>query len=228
VDASGGPVFDPTKNVLDLVDAAIGRVDDMAELRAELQDVKSLHLRELGQLRAVHQRELDQAEASRLNSIRQVDREEVTKTAAANQAAITTLATSTATLAETLRTQVATTASAAEARQSASTAEMTKRLSALELSASASMGKQTVADPQLERLNVLVEQLARSQATGTGKSEGLGMAWVVMLGVVSLIVGLIAIGTFVFVTTRQAPAAIYTPAPAGTQLPTNPPTAVPR
>jgi len=47
---------------------------------------------------------------------------------------------------------------------------------------------------------------------------------------VTLLVGLIAIGTFVFVTLRQSPTpqTIYVPAPAGTTLPVQPPAQVPR
>ena len=47
---------------------------------------------------------------------------------------------------------------------------------------------------------------------------------------VGLIVGLIAIGTFLFITLRQPPQpqTIYVPAPAGTTLPVQPPAQVPR
>ena len=95
VDAEGGPVVDPTQNVLDLVAAAIQRQDDLR--RAE-----SMHVREIMDLRAVHYRELRRAEADRLDAIRNVD---VSAVQGATQVA--------AVAAETLRTQVATTASAA-------------------------------------------------------------------------------------------------------------------
>jgi hypothetical protein len=186
VDSTGGAVIDPTANVQALNEASSQRQDDLRALTKELVDVKIASLTETIKTFAIHQRELDRAESDRLNSIRQVDREEVTKTAAANQAAITTLATSTATLAETLRTQVAVTASAAESRQSASTAEMTKRLSALELSASASMGKSTVSDPQMERLVLLVERLATAQQVGTGKAQGMSDTAKIVIAVVGL------------------------------------------
>ena len=231
VDKAGGPVIDPTKNVLDLVEREIKRIDDMAKLRAQNSDAKVAALTEKIKLFARHQRALDRAESERLNSIRQVDREEVTKTAAANQAAITTLATSTATLAETLRTQVAVTASAAESRQSASSQELTKRLSALELSASASMGKSTIADPQMERLAILVERLATAQQVGTGKSEGISDATKFLLAGVGLVATLLGIAgvavTLILFLNRRPESPAYVPAPQGTTLPTAPPT-VPR
>jgi hypothetical protein len=236
VDAGGGPTVDPTQNVKDLSEASNIRQDDLRDLTKELFDAKIDSLRRdmkaasrLAKLRATHQRELDHAESDRLNSIRQVDREEVAKTAATNQTATTALANQTSVLAETLRTQVGTVAAAAEARAAAVanaaenrlsqfSADVIKRLSALELSSSEGKGKQTVADPQMERLSALVETLARAQATGTGKGEGINLAWVALLGAVSLIVGLITIGGFVFLATRATPAGaapqvIMVPAP---------------
>jgi hypothetical protein len=38
IDAAGGPVIDPTQNVLQLVDAAIGRQDDLRAAEAKYQD----------------------------------------------------------------------------------------------------------------------------------------------------------------------------------------------
>jgi len=225
VDSAGGPVVDPTKNVLDLVEAAVKRIDDMAGLRARLAEERIEHVKEIGVLRAAHQRELDHAESERLNSIRQVDREEVTKTAAANQAAITTLATSTATLAETLRTQVAVTASAAESRQTTSATEISKRLQALELSASASMGKQAVADPQLDRLATVVDRLASAQQVGTGKGQGIALVIAIIvtgLGVIGSMVALATAGVALVLFLNRAGAAqspVYVSPPATTVTP---------
>lgn len=66
VDASGQAVLDPTKNVLDLVDAAIKRQDD-------LRQAENSHIREMEALRATHSSEMRQAEADRLDAIRAVD-----------------------------------------------------------------------------------------------------------------------------------------------------------
>lgn len=74
IDAQGGPVIDPTANVIALVEAGMKRQDDLREMEAR-------HVREVAQLRADHERELRLAEAARLDAIRRVD-VEATATAA--------------------------------------------------------------------------------------------------------------------------------------------------
>ena len=51
VDSKGGQVIDPTKNVLDLVEAAIRRQDDLRALLRELFDAKLSAANELAELR---------------------------------------------------------------------------------------------------------------------------------------------------------------------------------
>jgi len=177
VDFRGDPVVDPTQNVISLVDSNAKAVAALREADNRYYDEVVKNLKEMSNLRAQHQRELDGAESARLDSIRQVDREDVNKTAVSAQAAITTLATTTNTMAETLRNQVATVAGVAESRQAAFAADVNKRLSALELSSSEGKGKQTVSDPQMEKLTELVGQLARNQASGAGKGEGMEKMW---------------------------------------------------
>lgn len=158
VDKYGGATIDPTKNVLDLVNAAVKRLDDLAALDKELHDVRIADLKELGALRAQHETELRKSEAARLDAIRQVDLENVTKTA------------------NTLAKQVTDTANAAEARFSAFQAETNKRLSQLELSASERAGKSTATDPELiagnRRRDELLEKLVAAQANNQGQSRG--------------------------------------------------------
>jgi len=250
VDAHGGPVIDPTENVIALTEAANKRQDDLREaaqrreddLRTAMAkrdddlrdaitkhcDDDATHLREIMEMRADHQREMLTAEANRLDAIRQVDREEVIKAAASAQQAIQTLSVTSMTTAETLRAQNESKFAAAEARQSMFASEMSKRISAVELSLSEGKGKQTVVDPQLDKLTMVVETLARQQAAGGGKSQGINLAWVVALGLVSLLCGLITIGSFVFISLRPAPQPLYVPSPAGTMLPATPPASVPR
>lgn len=200
------PVVDPTENVKALTEAANLRQDDLRieTTRRFEQDVSNLkerldeslaHLKELSVIRAEHQKELNEKESSRLDSIRQVDREEVAKTAAAANTAITTLATQTITLKDTLASQVANTAALAETRLANFSTDVTKRLSALELSSSEGRGKQLVGDPALAQLATSVEGLLRSQGVSTGKSQGISMAWAVLIGAVALagaVVGLIS------------------------------------
>jgi ABC-type transporter Mla subunit MlaD len=145
--------------------------------------------------------------------------------------AVQTLASTAGTTAETLRTQVSTTAAAAEQRSSASAGDFNKRLTELERALSEGKGKQQVADPQMEKLTDLVAGLARNQTAGGGQREGASdTVKMIALGI-SMLVGLILIGTFVFVTSRSSstapPQVIYVPAPTGTPLPVTPAT-VPR
>lgn len=66
VDSKGQPVVDPTQNVLDLVEAAIQRQDD---LRVSYND----SIRREMELRARHAEQLREIETARLDAIRAVD-----------------------------------------------------------------------------------------------------------------------------------------------------------
>lgn len=188
VDPSGGPLIDPTQNVLDLVGAANLRQDDLRAAAKELSDTKIAHQQEIGELREKHQEALRTAESQRLDSIRQVDREDVNKTAAQALNAIATLATATTTTAETLRTQVATTASAAATSLANSMGEVNKRLSALELASSEGRGKQTVADPMLEEMRRDQKSLIAAITSSAGQSQGKEKLWGYILGAAGLLV----------------------------------------
>jgi hypothetical protein len=74
VDSAGNPVLDPTKNVLDLVDAAMRRQDDLREM-------ESAHIREILTIRGEFMEQLRRAEAARLDSIRAVDQSAVQRAA---------------------------------------------------------------------------------------------------------------------------------------------------
>ena len=111
-DAQGGPVIDPTQNVLDLVNAAIERQDD-------LRQVEVRHVRELIAVRASYDERLRVTETARIDAIRAVDVGAVNRAAEVSAQQATTLAAQVATSAETLRTQVAASAVAATATLSA-------------------------------------------------------------------------------------------------------------
>jgi cobalamin biosynthesis Mg chelatase CobN len=106
VDSEGNPVLDPTKNVLDLVEAAIKRQDD-------LREAESRHVREVASLRAEYQAELRQAETDRINAIRAVDVQAVQQAATVAETRATALANQVAASAEAMRSQVAAAAGAA-------------------------------------------------------------------------------------------------------------------
>jgi len=101
VDAAGNPVLDPTKNVLDLVEAAIKRQDD---LRAQ----EVIHAREIGDLRHMYEKELREAESARLDSIRAVDQAAVQRTAEVQAAQAAALATQVVATADAFRATLAT------------------------------------------------------------------------------------------------------------------------
>lgn len=106
VDRSGNPVVDPTANVLQLVEAAIQRQDD-------LRAAADRHVREIADLRATYDAMLREQEAARLDAIRAVDVGAVNRAAEVSAQQATTLALQVAQSAETLRTQVAAAATAA-------------------------------------------------------------------------------------------------------------------
>jgi hypothetical protein len=102
----GQPPYDPTQNVLNLVQAAISRQDDMRNLVAR-------HADDMATLRADYDAKLRSAETDRINAIRAVDVGAVAAAAQVSATQATTLAAQVATSAETLRTQVAAAATAA-------------------------------------------------------------------------------------------------------------------
>lgn len=99
VDSSGGPVIDPTANVLQLVEAANIRQDD-------LRRMESNHIRELLTLDRAHAKDASVRERDRIDAIRAVDVGAVQRAAEVQLAQATALATQQATIAETLRGQV--------------------------------------------------------------------------------------------------------------------------
>lgn len=165
VDAKGVAVVDPTENVKALVIAENKRQDDLREAERRYNDLRDTHSKEMNDLRATH-----------LALVRQVDREDQAKTAAAANVAILALAKQTTDLATTLSAQGQAAAAAAETRRSADNAETNKRLSALELSGSASAGKQTITDPQVQMKlasqEVEIQRLVASMNTRSGFDAG--------------------------------------------------------
>lgn len=93
VDAQGNPVVDPTQNVLDLVNAAIKRQDD-------LRDAESRHVREMAALRAEYASDLRKAETERINAVREIDQAAVHRAAEVSAAQAVTMANQVATLAQ--------------------------------------------------------------------------------------------------------------------------------
>ena len=105
--SAGGPSIDPTKNVLNLVDAAVHRLDDLREMEAR-------HLSEILNVRSAYEGQLRKAESERIDAIRAVDVAAVQQAALVQEARAAALATSLAGQADTNRNQVATVAAAAQ------------------------------------------------------------------------------------------------------------------
>jgi tetrahydromethanopterin S-methyltransferase subunit F len=209
VDAFGGAVVDPTKNVLDLVEAANRRQDDLRQFAERLQDAKIEALRQMAVLRADHNREMTvvhsehdrqihRAEQDRLNSIREIDVNARVTEAGRNLSAIQTLAASQARDTETLRATVASTAEALARQTQQQVGAIIDRIAQLEKASYTGMGKEAVIDPQMERLSKLVEDLVRSQNQGAGRGAGLNLAWVILGGAIAMVGGLMAIGGMVY------------------------------
>jgi len=231
IDSKVRPVVDPTANVIALVEANVKSASMLREADIKFNDKVAEHMRELGALRSEHANETRAYDSDRYDKIRSVDMANAAATAQQILQAVNTNANNQERTAQTLRDQVASTAAAAENRQASFASEIMKRLSAVELSMSEGKGKQTVVDPQMERLSNLVESLARSRSTDTGNSQGAGdtIKWIALA--ITMIVGLIAINSYM---SRQqniaalAPQVIYVPAPPNTMLPSTPPGTIPR
>lgn len=136
-------MIDPTRNVLDLVGAAIARQDDLSELRTEMATKETLHVRELMQLRAEHVDKMQTKEGERLDAIRAVDIGAVNRAAEEAATRANILAAQVAQSAETLRTQVAATATAAQVQLSAALEPIIKDIADLRRAQYEAQGQKT-------------------------------------------------------------------------------------
>lgn len=94
--SDGSPVIDPTKNVLDLVAAAIQRQDN-------LREAESRHVREIIEIRAAHAEQMRVIEAARIDAIRSVDVGAVQRATEVSTQQATTLASQVGLSAEAVR-----------------------------------------------------------------------------------------------------------------------------
>ncbi len=233
VDAQGGPVIDPTENVLTLVEAAVSRlddlrasesrrIDDLREAKEKFHDSEVEHLRTMATLRAEHARDINEKESRRLDAIRQVDVLAVSTAADRAAAAISALAATTAANAENLRNALTTTATTIAKQTADTVTAITERLAALEKSSYEGKGRQGLSDPMLSELVSEMKSLRESRASGSGKSEGIGASWGFVVAAAVLVVALLTIGTSLFgnkAAPVAAPQVIYVPAPAQTAPP---------
>jgi len=227
VDKYGGAVIDPTKNVLDLVDAAVARQDDLLEAANLFMEAELRHVRLTEGLRADHARELAEKEANRLDAIRQVDVLNQTAAARAASDAIQVLAATTANNAEKLRNdlnatatlmakQTADVATSMAAQTAITMGAITDRLSALEKSSYQGVGRSMVSDPIQAQFMEDMKRLMLSQSATAGKTEGISTSWAILISVITIIIAVIGVSLAVIAENKPAatPQVVYMPSPA--------------
>ena len=139
-----GAPFDPTRNVLQLVEAAVKRLDDIQDIhKKSIEKQLELQARQLEDKLTTFMatsKELAAAEKSRVDAIRAVDvnASVVDRERATTQAAV--LATQVQSSAENLRQLVATTADATAKQNTAALADLSKRIADLEKIVNAFVG----------------------------------------------------------------------------------------
>jgi hypothetical protein len=197
-------VKDPTQNVLDSLNAAVQRLDDIGAIQhsttKELFDEKIKRVLEIMELRAKHQDALMQAESRRIDAIRTVD---VNAGAIANERAATmaqTLQTQVATSAETLRALVATTAAAVASQHVQTITPITERLSILERAQYEFKGSSSVADPAtsaaLAKMALAIDGLTATSGGRTAVKESSNSAILIggaIFGVISGLIGAVGV-----------------------------------
>ncbi len=176
VDAHGGPVIDPTANVLALVEAANQRQDDLREMNNARIDAELRNQENTADLRAKHQEAIDTLEAKRLDAVRNVDQLAAKTEADRSAAAVTALANAAALTAETLRSAVNTSATNLATQLTNTVNAITERIAALEKSSYTGQGKQAVVDPQVTEMLMEMRALRVAQANDVGKQAVLDPA----------------------------------------------------
>lgn len=216
VDASGGPAYDPTPNVLALVDAAVKRLDDLraAEMRRmdDLHNAEFRRIDQISSIRSYYSELLAVAEAKRIDAIRAVDVNAVAVAAERSTQQANVLANQVAASADALRSLVASTATANSQAQATLTQQLNDRIATLEKSSYEGKGRQSFADPALAELVVEMRRVASAQTQSTGKSEGFSTSWAVLIGVAGLLAAVFG-GGFL---NKKDPQVVYVPTPAAT------------
>jgi len=164
VDATGGPVIDPTANVISLTEAAVKRLDDLRDAESrrvnELREAESRRIDEQAALRAEYADKLAVAEAKRIDAIRAVDVNAVAVASQRQSDQATVLANQVVQSAEALRSLVATTAAAQQQASQQITGALSDRISQLEKSSYEGAGKGTGAKNLWAILAVAIGLLA--------------------------------------------------------------------
>lgn len=202
-DRHNDPVIDPTKNVLDLVEQAIKRQDDLREIEGkhlrELRNVEVRHITETAALRSDYDEKLRQAEAKRIDAIRTVDVGAVASAASVQATQATTLAAQVANSAEALRNQVAATATQGAIALAAALDPIQKDIADLRRSQYEAQGQKT--------------QVVEQQAAGASAGLWVGVGVAVAALLITAVVAFYAISREATTPTQPAVVTVTTPAP---------------
>ena len=208
VDASGGPVIDPSENVKALNEAGHKRQDDLwivrdlyigSEIRRleeivrrveETSSLRSLHSAEITQLHQGHDTAIHRMEQERGAALRSVDEMVRVTEANRNLQAVTALAAQTTNIKDALASSMAD-----------SFAELNKRVSAVELQQSEGRGSSKVADPMmaemLSEFKTLRLSIVGQQNQGSGQSAGVDKTFKYIMMALVACGALITIGSVV-------------------------------
>ena len=178
--------IDPTKNVLQLVAAAVTRLDDLRVADAR-------RLEEIATLRSSMERQLMEAELKRIDANRASD---ISALAMANERAMnqaSVLASQLSSIADNLRNLILD----SNAKTTAAMEEIANRLSTrvtmLEKSQYEGQGREAVTDPRVEQLFEDVKGLRATRATDFGKGRGMSQLWGYILGAIGLIATILSV-----------------------------------
>ena len=210
VDTARTPVIDPTKNVQDILNAAVKRLDDLRKESVLARNIGLKYLRELIDLRAEYtQKLMDQqaeyteklrlAESRRIDAIRSVDVNAVSVASERAAAAATVLANQVQASAETLRALVATTAATQAQAATATATQLSERIASLEKGAYEGIGKGRVIDPQLTEA---IAQMNRVGAFLSEKAGGTRSQSVIISYIFATAGVLVAVGSLIFAITK--------------------------
>ena len=164
VDAAGGPVVDPTENVLALTAAEAKRQDDLRAAGQDLQNEKNRCTKEVAELHASYAEKMGKLEASRLDAIRQVDALGVKTALETVNTATATLAKTTELSAQTLRDLVATTATTFASQLDGVVARQNERIAALEKTSYTGSGRSTGSQLTIDKLLIILGLLLAAAA----------------------------------------------------------------
>jgi hypothetical protein len=183
VDIRGRAVVDPTKNVLDLVEAAITRIDDLRaaenKRQDDLREAGERHAREISKLTAIYEEKLADAETDRIDAIRAVDVAAVQRAAEVQAAQAQALATQVTVSAEALRNQVAAAATASATALASALDPIQKTIVTLQQFVYEATGQKT--------------QVVETRAAGGSAALWIGLAIAGLVGFFSVMVSIIAI-----------------------------------